>query len=858
MIGRVIDFLLGLKDVHVGEGTRFGFVFGHMGWMVAGVLVVLVVGYLTYVPQSTTAGKKRVLGILRGVLLAVVLLLACRPELVMEHEDRQPAVVAVWVDSSASMTLEDPYSGTGAAKMHEYLEKVQAELAGAGTQSAGRAGGGRLNRYQLATAALKDAGGAGWLKKLTETQQVLFFTGSGRAEPVGYATNPAEVDARMAQIAAMKPAGNTTDVPTVVRDILERVQGRRLSGMVLLTDGQTTETASRLDEAASQAAQGVAKVFSIPVGQEEEPFDLRIASLRVPKNTFTKDPVSERVRVAGTGITGPTAVRINIYREKADGTADRSAALASREVTLDKEHKEVETDVPVRLEKTVAGSNEVFKLVTRIEAVRGGAAAPEERTLENNEVTRTVKVLDAQINVLYVEGYPRWEYRYLTNELIREPTVNVSTLLLTADEGFKQDSDPPVYDKDGKEKFPGAINHFPDTAADLALYDVLLIGDVEPTYFSPLQQSLIVDWVKTKGGGVCFIAGNRSNPELYRGTPLEALLPVTPDEVDPRARIMPASDNTPYEPMLTAAGKETNLFRFFDEPEESWKQVANLPAMYWYKPVQGLKPGSIVLAMNPKRVVSGIGGGAGGGAPLLVTRQFGAGPVLFSAYCDTWRWRRYTGEPLFQSYWLQLCRYLYANKAMEQNKRMELTVETPQVELGGSGGQIKLSLTVKDPTLNGQLPPEVPVMVVDKEGRTVQTITLTRGAMEGEGTGGTGGLEKLTGSAAAERLGDFTLQVKPGVLPVEVEGQELTVGRPQREFENVTADMASLQSLAKTTGGDVIPPYRAADVLKEMPDRSMMILQTQSEELWNKPFALVLVLAIATAEWLLRKRAGLI
>jgi hypothetical protein len=56
----------------------------------------------------------------------------------------------------------------------------------------------------------------------------------------------------------------------------------------------------------------------------------------------------------------------------------------------------------------------------------------------------------------------------------------------------------------------------------------------------------------------------------------------------------------------------------------------------------------------------------------------------------------------------------------------------------------------------------------------------------------------------------------------------------------------------------VIPPYRAADVLKEIPDRSVMVLQTQSEELWNKPLALALVVALATAEWLLRKRAGLI
>ena len=204
-----------------------------------------------------------------------------------------------------------------------------------------------------------------------------------------------------------------------------------------------------------------------------------------------------------------------------------------------------------------------------------------------------------------MEGYPRWEFRYLKNELIREPTVNVSTLLLTADDGFVQDADPPVHDKDGKEVFPGPITHFPDTMQDLEKYQVLIIGDVEPTYFSPMQQSLIIDWVKTKGGGVCFIAGNQSNPELYRQTPLEVLLPVTPDEIDPRAQIVPPSDNTAFTLLLTPAGKETNLFRFFDDPEESWKQVENLPPMFWFKPVQGLKPGRSVLAMNPNRSTGG-------------------------------------------------------------------------------------------------------------------------------------------------------------------------------------------------------------------------------------------------------------
>src|SRR6185503_7453319 len=122
---------------------------------------------------------------------------------------------------------------------------------------------------------------------------------------------------------------------------------------------------------------------------------------------------------------------------------------------------------------------------------------------------------------------------------------------------------------------------FPDTAQDLARYDVVLIGDVEPTFFSPTQQKLIVDWVRTKGGGVGWIAGSAYNPELYRESTLEVLLPIIPDEIDPRARLVPLADNVAYTPQLTPAGREINLFRFFDDPELSWKEVANLPPMYW-------------------------------------------------------------------------------------------------------------------------------------------------------------------------------------------------------------------------------------------------------------------------------------
>jgi hypothetical protein len=307
---------------------------------------------------------------------------------------------------------------------------------------------------------------------------------------------------------------------------------------------------------------------------------------------------------------------------------------------------------------------------------------------------------------------------------------------------------------------------------------------------------------------------------------------------------MLASNNSAFTPVVTAAGKETNLFRFFDDPETSWKQLSDLPKMYWFKPVQGLKPGAIVLAVHPERTL------AGNPAPLLVMRQYGAGPVLFSAYADTWRWRNYTGEPLFQSYWLQMCRLLYANKALGQSKRLELATENPRVEIGKP---LKVTLTVKDPTLAGQLPSEIPIILTDKNGQSVETITLTRAPGNAAAAA-----DRFEGTTTASRVGDFSLVVRPGSLPAELQPVDLTIERPQREFENVTTDIAGLKTLTGRTSGKVLFPYQTAQLTRDIPDRSIPVVLSDSEELWNKPFALILVVLLASIEWLIRKSAGLI
>ncbi len=780
-------------------------------------------GYWSYRAQSASAGKRVVMGVLRACVLVLLLLLFLRPALVLEQDIPTPSVVAVWIDESASMDLRDPYKdGAMCALVKEVSTHVKLP---AGTT--------RASRYDLALDALTK-GKQPWLAKLAEHQYVAIFTGGRHAQLVeGIAQTPDQVEKVLATLKDRRPGDDATDVPTVVDEMFRQLQGQPVSAVVLLTDGRSTE--GTLPTMATTAAlEHGTPIYAIPVGQQDEPLNLVVETPQVPENTFVNDPVVVKVRLRVSGLDHPTTVKLHLVRVD-DNNPDKELGEMTKEpvqVEVNPDQKTVDTEIIFTPDQNGADKDERFSLRVKADPI-GDVLEPKAGTLSVVSTT----VLDAKVNVLYVEGYPRWEYRYLKNELIREKSVRVATLLLSADEGFAQEG--------STEGAPGspdrktwAITRFPDTAEEMRKYDVLLIGDVDPTFFSPTQMRLILDFVRKDGGGLGWIAGTQFNPDAYKGTPLDVLLPIIPD--DPNHPTLLNPPNEGFDLVMTPAGKESGLFRFENDPAVNEHQLAPNPEMYWYKPVLGLQPAAEVLAVHPTRTEGGMP------VPLIVTERYAAGRTLFSAVCDTWRWRRYMGESYYQSYWLQLCRLLYRDKAMKQSRRVELLADSSVVEVAKP---VRLTAQIKDETLIGVAPAQLTVQVFADDGTPLAPVTLQRVA---------GSQETYQGVMTATHIGKMRMQLTPGLLPVEVKPLEVEVVGPQREYANSTVDMTALRVLAERTEGKVVSVEKAGDLANLIVDKSQLTLNPVGEELWNKPIALILVVALVAAEWLLRKSAGLI
>ncbi|HKX46553.1 MAG TPA: hypothetical protein VJP77_07610, partial [Planctomycetota bacterium] len=294
-----------------------------------------------------------------------------------------------------------------------------------------------------------------------------------------------------------------------------------------------------------------------------------------------------------------------------------------------------------------------------------------ETLVDDNAAAVAVRVSPEKVRVLYVEGYPRWEYRKLALDFLKraEDDVEFQAWLASAMPGF------PHEHSAGLE----SLTALPTSRRELLdAYDVVILGDVNPfALFDDPEDGerflvALREFVEG-GGGLLVQAGEFDVPRSLLGTPLEDVLPVA---IDPSVELGFEGDPTvAFRPRLEDPVAPHEIVRLDTDPEKNrrlWEDAGGLQGFYWYAPVTRAKPGAEVLLRHPQDE------NRHGRRPLLVAGYFPAGRTLFLAVDSTWRWQYRFKSLYFERFWRSALRWLALGRLRSGDRRYRL--ETPRSE----------------------------------------------------------------------------------------------------------------------------------------------------------------------------------
>jgi len=628
--------------------------------VVGGCLLAAIVW--VYLRDTSRLPTRTRLGLIGVRLLATGCVLLCLTNAAILIQRTGRPVVAILIDTSASMGLEDRYADP------DHGLRI--------TRLAGRR---RPTRLNLAKSLLADDNGR-LIKRISERFQVRLYAFDSQARTLG---SPGETAERLAErIEQLNAVGDETRLGPAVRQVLEEFRGEPPAAIVLLTDGITsTSTADGLAAITPAARRQMVPLVTVATGSRLPARDLHLLEPQLDEIALVDNPIVVRVDLQAYGLEGQRATVRMQLEEDSQPVAEESVVLKG-----DGQRQSVELNWVPR--------SEGDHLLT-IEAV----PLDSETDRDNNKHVRLVRVRQQQIRVLMADGTPRWEFRYAKHLLARDRGIALTSVL--------QDADPESVRDDQSTR-----EYFPVDRDELFEYDVVIIGDIDPGLLSTGIQENLRDFVRTARGGLILVAGTTHNPLAYRNTPLEDLVPIdlatlrTPD---------PAETSGPWQSRLTTAGLEsTSLFGSRSDADEVTARVRGLPPFHWLLEIPRTKPGAVVLLECTTPTSDGST------RPVVLLQRYGAGSVLFHATDELWRWRLRDGRSLYERYWLQAVRLLGRARLLGQTRTAELATDRTEYTPGDPTTlRLRFFSTADVPPAD-----QPPVVRVERRSGAAREITL--------------------------------------------------------------------------------------------------------------------------------------
>jgi uncharacterized membrane protein len=667
--------------------------------------------------------------------------------------------------------------------------------------------------------------------------------------------------------------GKASAIGGILQTTAQRYRGRPLAGVLLMTDGNATDTSDQFYDLS-----GVPPVYPVVVGTDRPQKDISLTNVSVSQTSFEDAPVTIQADVEASGYAGKT-IRLNLT-ESSGKVVEQQTRKISRN---DEKHTfrfHVRPDTGGVLFYSLSAAEEIvpdespdkasgtgFQPVRNTARMAVPPRLPSEATLANNKHTLVVDRGKGPYRILYVTGRPNWEYKFLRRAISEDAQIQLVGLIRVAVRepkyewlGHTGEVNNPLYrgfdnkDAEQAEQYdqpvlirmypPGQEDEtelrdgFPRTAEEMFRYHAVILDDVEAGFFTHDQMELLRRFVAERGGGFLMLGGTESFREGdYNRTPIGQMLPVYLDRLPKTG----TGAGTKIHFNLTREGWLQPWARLRDNEQDEQKRLSAMPAFRVLNRLGAVKPGA--------RVVATVGEDSGGQFPALVVQRYGGGRSAAITIGDVWRWgmRQPEMREDMNKFWRQTLRWLIADVP----NRISLTATQKREQ---ANQPVVFDVRVRDKAFEPMSDVSIAVEVRDPNGRTV----------------------KLTAEPVLSETGLFEAVYVPrrdggyfaDAVVTDADGLQngdaqtgFTVDLAAREFQSIKTNRPLLEKIAGLTGGRVVELDSLESFARSLPSLDAPVMDTWIRPLWDLKGVMsavfLFVLTCFVGEWALRRWKGM-
>jgi len=627
------------------------------------------------------------------------------------------------------------------------------------------------------------------LAALSQKFVVRFFRFSSNSDRVGTAGD-------------LKFGGTSTRLAPALDRARDELAGLPLAGLVMVTDGADTSDAAIDETLAGLKARSI-PVFTVGVGQERFAHDVQVTRVETPRAVLKGTALVVDVVLSQSGYGGKT-VPLSVE--------DDGRIVSTQEVTLPADGESA--TVKVRFTANEAGARLFrFKVPTQTG----------EQVTQNNARDALIEVNDRREKILYFEGEPRFEMKFIRRAVQDDKNLQVTILLRTAENKYWRGD---VSDKDE------LLGGFPKTREELFAYRSIILGSVEAASFTPEQLRMLADFVNKRGGGLLMLGGRRAFAEGgWGGTPVGEVLPVVIENANAKY-----FSELPARP--TRAGATFPVTQVAGDERASSAKWNDLPPVSSVNSVRQAKPGATVLLTGvDNRKQDQI---------VLAYQRYGRGKAIAMPIQDSWLWRMdakiAVTDTTHAMFWRRLIRWLVDGVPEQVN----LTTTADRVE---PGEPIKLSAEVLDRAYVEVNDSRVIARVTSPTGKSTEVPVEWTVTKDGD----------YRTSFVPDESGVYDVRVTAARDQKDLGSAAMHVRVSAGDAEYFDAAMRStlLKRIAEDTGGRFFTTADVAALPEAISYSGRGVTVVEERELWDMPALFLALISLVAAEWGYRRVRGL-